>query len=162
MCESADGKLDREEHEQLAKTLDYSFLVDQSGLEDLEKLWLRAPPFDTSDDSLDRQERTTNLLHFPNCPSGERKRPLRLVVEAGLSRLNSCYFLRSSTLWTVPSRCHELFRVAGWRWDVSIYVQGQLLPSLKRQVANNLQENRDVVQMRTALSRYHEYFRVVD
>lgn len=162
MYESVDGKPDQEELEQLAKTLDYSFLEDQIGLADPEKPWLRVPPFGTlEDDSRDRRVRTTNLLHFPSCLSGERKRLPRLEVKVGLFQPNSCYFLRSWKLWTALFRCYEDFRVADWKLDVSICAQGQLLPFLKWQVENNLLRNKDAA-LKVALFRCHESFRVVE
>lgn len=113
-CESVDDKPDRVERERLARTLDYSFLEDQTGLADLEKRWLRALPFGTlMGDRLDLRECSPNLLRFPNCRGGERKRPLRRVVEVGWFQPNSCCFLYSLRQLAAFSRCRVRFRVAG-------------------------------------------------
>lgn len=112
-CGSEDDKPDREERVPLARTPGYSFLEAQTGFEDLEKLLHRAQPFGTlTGDSFGRQKRTANLLRFPNCRGGERKRRPRLVEEVGSSQPNSCCLLRSSGQMAAFSRLHERFRVA--------------------------------------------------
>lgn len=119
-----DGKLDRVEHEQLARTHDYSFLEDQTGLEDLEMPWLRALPFGTlKGDRLGLRECKTNLQRFPNCLGGERKRLLRLVEEVGSSQPNLYCFLCSSNRWAAFSHYCVGFRAADLQPDESTYAQ---------------------------------------